>query len=379
MPHVPRSAAAASLSSGAIVGIGVPSAVVLFVVFALLLTRFAKWQDLRRRAAIGPANGVSFLVGVAPRVAGYIPLGLPVLPPVLSRPGSFTLGAPGENETGYGNGNPGSSADVVQTPKHNTMAVRRPLQYVRKASWIDEDALHGPPMASPEKRNKGNNKKRNKLFFGGLGLSYHLVKAQERLAGILQRDADAVSPQSRRAEGPRKVRVQHADLAEHGSAHHGFVARLPSDVVHIPKQRDSDAALEAAPQQTASSPSRKVPRPPAQSITDVELAGILRSTAERLQQDGGSRRSRRQTMMMMPQGGGSSTVHVAAMLGGRGNAAQDNYLTVASSRTARSGVFDDKSTESGPAKSQKSAPAAMSSASLCAELEGCSPKPPPPQ
>ncbi|RYP22353.1 hypothetical protein DL765_001705 [Monosporascus sp. GIB2] len=453
MPHVPPSAAAASLSGGAIVGIGVPSAVVLFVVFALLLTRLAKWQDRRCRAATGPASGVSFLVGVAPRVAGGgatgpkrlrkksraeggggagrrsaemadildIPLGLPVLPPVLSRPGSFTLGplfgdgAADENGSGNGNGNPRPSADVVQTPKQNTTAVRRPLQYVRKASWIDEDALHGPPMASPEKRNKGKNKK-SKLFFGGLGLSWslserlptwrrdevteiirsptlpftddggghgapqrqvrdrHLAKAQERLAGVLQRDvdADAASSQPGRAEGPRRVCVQHTDLAEHGSAHHGFVARLPSGVVHIPKQRGSDAALEAAP-------SQKVPRPPAQSTTDMELAGILRSTAERLQQDGGSRRTRRQTMMMVPQGGGSSTAHVAVMLGDRGNSAQDKYLTVASSRTARSGVFDDRSAESSPTKSQKSAPAVMSSASPCAELEGCSPKPLPPQ
>ncbi|RYP67674.1 hypothetical protein DL770_008570 [Monosporascus sp. CRB-9-2] len=454
MPHVPRSAAAASLSSGAIVGIGVPSAVILFVVFALLLTRLAKWQDRRRRAAIGPASGVSLLgvadgeaagpkrlrkkssveggVGGGRRSAEMadildIPLRLPVLPPVLSRPGSFTLGpligdgAEGENGNGIEDANPRSSADAVQTPKYTT-PIRRSLQDVRKASWIDEDALHGPRMASPEKRNKGNNKKKkSKLFFGGLGRSLserlstwrrdevteiigsptlpctdeggecgttqrqvrdsHLAKAQGRLAGVLQRDmdADAVSPQSGRAEGPRKVCVQHADPAEHGLAHHGLVVTLPSDVVHIPKQRDSGAALEAAQQQTALSP-QKVPRHPAKSTADVELAGILRSTAERLQQDGGSRSMRRQTMMVMPQGGDSSTVHVAVMLGGRGNVDQDNYLTVASSRTARRGVFDNRSTGSSPAKSQKSAPAVMSSSSSSyAELEGCGPKPPPQQ
>ncbi|RYP43236.1 hypothetical protein DL768_010030 [Monosporascus sp. mg162] len=451
MPHVLRSAAAASLSSGAIVGIGVPSAVVLFVLFALLLTRLAKWQDRRRWAAIGPASGASFLRVAGGEAAGPkrlrkkssveggvgggrrnaemadildIPLGLPVLPPVLSRPGSFTLGplirdgAEGENGNGNGDANPRSSADALQTPKYTT-PIRRSLQEVRKASWIDEDALHGPRMASPNKRNKGNNKK-SKLFFGGLGLGRslserlsmwrrdevteiigsptlpctdageygspqrqvrdsRLAKAQERLAGVLQRDvdADAVSPQSGRAEGLRKVCVQHADLAEHGSAHHGLVVMLPSDVVHIPKQRDSGAALETA-QQTASSP-QKVPRPPAKkSTTDMELVGILRSTAERLQQDGGSKSVRRQTMATMPQGGDSSTVHVAVTLGGRGNAAQDNYLTVASSRTARSGVSEDRSTESSPTKSQKSAPAVMSlSSSSCAELEGCSPKPQP--
>ncbi|RYP67606.1 hypothetical protein DL771_007158 [Monosporascus sp. 5C6A] len=454
MPHVPRSAAAASLSSGAIVGIGVPSAVVLFVVFALLLTRLAKWQDRRcRRFAMGPSSGVLFL-GAAPRVAGSevagpkrlrkkssveggrrggrrsaemadildIPLGLPVLPPVLSRPGSFTLGPligdRAEGESGNGDANTRSSADAVQTPKYTT-PIRRSLQDIRKASWIDEDALHGPRMASPEKRNKGNNKKkRNLLFFGGLGLGRslserlstwrreevteiigsptlpctdddgeygapqrrvwdgHLAKAQERLAGVLQRDVDAeaVSPQSGRAEGPRKVCVQHADLAKHGSAHHGLVVTLPSDVVHIPKQRCSGAALEAARQQTASSP-QKALRPPAKSTTDVELAGILRSTAERLQQDGGSRSTRRQTMMMAAQGGDGSTVHVAVTLGGRGNAAQDNYLTVASSCAPIVQHAASGSTESSPAKSQKSAPAVMSS-SCCAELEGCTPKPP---
>ncbi|RYP34324.1 hypothetical protein DL767_004318 [Monosporascus sp. MG133] len=458
MPHVPRSAAAASLSSGAIVGIGVPSAVLLFVVFALLLTRLATWQDRRRPAAIGPASGVPFLGVAGSEAAGPKRLrkkssvksgvgggrrsaemadildttfGLPVLPPVLSRPGSFTLGpligdgAEGENRNGNGDASPRLSADAIQTPKYTT-PMRRSLQDVRKASWIDEDALHGPRMAPPNKRNKGTNKK-SKLFFGGLGLGRslserlsmwrrdevteiigsptlpctddgeyrtpqrqvrdcHLVKAQERLAGVLQRDvdADAVSPQSGRAEGLCKVCVQNADLAEHGSAHHGLVVTLPSDAVHIQKQRGSGVALEAAQQQMGSLP-QKVPRPPAKGTTDVELAGILRSTAERLQQDGGSRSTRRQTMMMMPQGGDSSTVHVAVMLGGRGNAAQDNYLTVASSRTARSGVFDDRSTESISSKSQKSAPAVMSSSSSssssssCAELEGCSPKPPPPQ
>ncbi|KAJ2967302.1 hypothetical protein NUW58_g10487 [Xylaria curta] len=93
---------------------------------------------------------------------------------------------------------------------------------------------------------------------------------------------------------------------------------------------------------------------PRQSNTDAELQAILRRTAERLQD--GSRSARRQTLMLppsAPSGLPGPTRRGLSQEGGFGN-----------DHSRLSGMAPS------PARSQKSAPAAVP----CSELEGCSPR-----
>ena len=472
-----------TMSTGLIIGIAVPCGIAFFMVLGLLL----EWVSRRSDVDVCPASGVSFAVGTETEAAtemcrrnttpkrlrkksiaaseryadnvgsaeGVVEivsetkleaaerereregeLGKdgrlsipPILPPVLSRPGSFTIGPLIADERdgaeSWRGDAAGSSRSSVDAKKQRQKApTRKSTHDIRKTTWIDEDALHGPPMASP-RRNKGKKRESGGLL-SALGRSLsrklswraevteiirsptlpyteaggpasparrvpdrRLAEAQDRLAGVLDRDLGAnkmtihAVSSSQVVTSPRKVCVQEpGPLAGRGS-HCGFIVSIPSDNVHNPKYRNSKnsvsasstggntaEALEATQrlagsarvpvsvplpvpaaiqqlqmQQQTPSPVTTPHRRPrsTKSATDADLAGILRSTAERLQ----DRRmaARRQTMQPA--------------------SSQTSFLSVA--RVAR--ALEGASVESSPAKSQKSAPAVMS----CAELEGCSP------
>lgn len=503
MPYLPRLASTgaarsditkrSSLSNAAIIVIAIASAAAFFVCLALLLIRIANWQERRRGpvTAICPASGVSFLVGVEPDAAGseagrsnrlrkksFVSerhtydnndartgsrgtsvetgemdreredgrLGVPppVLPPVLSRPGSFTFGLfGGDGVDRDANANASASAKSsteTQRQKKYNKSTRKSLQdRHRTPSWIDEDALHGPLMApSPSRKNKGI-KKNSRFLSLGRSLSRRLswrreevieiihrsptlphtkmeqeqkqqesseseiptrrvrdarlAAAQERLAGVLQRDPNivvaAVSPQQPQPE-EFVAQPGGSSLLRHES-HTGFIVGMPSDSVHNPKHRNSaaEAALEATEQLAGSArvPVSSVPQPQPQSqqsqqvqispqrpqqptraiksATDAELAGILRSTAERLQDRRPSGSLRRRTMASQGMGTGIRFAEMSTTTDDR-----DSVLHAPTTRV-RGSVFDI-SAESSPAKTPKSAPAVMSS---YAELEGCSPNP----
>ena len=244
---------------------------------------------------------------------------------------------------------------------------------------------------------------------GALGRDADLNAGSDRAAITMPMTISTVQSQVVSVSTPRKVCVQEPGVTGPGRGSHcGFIVGVPSDSVHNPKYRSSNnsnknnsnngngnnsnhnnnsnnddnnanangmdymtEALEAAQrlaggarvpisvpvpqsqqqqQQSTSTPSpHRRPRS-AKSATDADLAGILRSTAERLQ-DGG-RSVRRQTIAPVPQSQSQ---------------ANGSFLSAAHAK----GYYQDgASAESSPAKSQKSAPAVMS----CAELEGSTPR-----
>ncbi|KAI1084195.1 hypothetical protein F5B20DRAFT_593299 [Whalleya microplaca] len=395
-----------TLSTGAIVGIAIGGAIVIFAALAPLVFYIARRQDRRHAAAVDTLTGspVRAQAGSPRRLRKksliaeptFVPevvmanphSSLPVLPPVLSRPGSFTMGSFGGEGSNNGKGSGRNSADGrMQRPKSRSPEKQKGYDVYenrRKTSWIDEDALHGPRIASPKKAKR-------KASWLGTGLGRSLSRSlsfRKRAAELMasptlpwpeagfgkptqsnskghpgnaihdmHKAQTPMAPQpvlQQVAASPRKAYV-HVSVPD-PSRSPGYISRPPSNVIHNPRQRNS-VALEAAEQLaggarvpdpfTVNGPQTpgQVQRPPRmkQHATETELTEILRMTAERLQD--GNRSARRQTMMVP----------------GSGRSREDDYASLRG-EPSYSGATS-------PAKSQKSAPAAI----IYSELEGSSP------
>ncbi|KAI1485876.1 hypothetical protein F5X96DRAFT_689748 [Biscogniauxia mediterranea] len=206
-------AAAPSLSLGAIIGIAVGGSVILFAALTPVLILLAKWQDRRRAdasaivaaccpissstfAAIATRNGhhleddrtavkegvprrlrkksvaseqilFDAAMGTASGEGGGIRRGsVPVLPPVVSRPGSFNFIDPFAVARPQDESDDGSGIMVKKQRSPDKQRGYMIYQNRRKTSWIDEDALHGPRISSPK---KGGVAKRNPSWVANFG------------------------------------------------------------------------------------------------------------------------------------------------------------------------------------------------------------------
>jgi len=462
MLHSPayRSVAAApatmALSSGAIAGIAIAGSVALMLLIGPVLIQIAKWQERQHEPALCPVSSVSFSedgqqVSLPPkRLRKKVPvsqgaddsdevrddasggggggergmrlgkrLSFPVLPPVFSRPGSFILGNPFSfslNEgpgDGSGDGTspqesvPQSRTDAYEQEERRHEIAEKRRGYIihqnrRKASWIDEDALHGPRVSPTKKSNK-----RRASWLGENGLTRTLsrklslcrhcpsqrtrsptlpstVTGQGRgfvngaLTGPLENRSAGDTDHVQRTRqlsgeidmGPRLTAQQHeaqgtSPMNNLAVGHVRMVQPRPQ-LLPVPagalsdSRSRRDAALNAAqqlagrarvPSVDVTNNAQIIPRSQ-QNGADAELQAILRRTAERLQD--GTRSARRQTMNL-PMPLSSSGFPEQAWGGGSREC------------TCCNGHTDMVPS---PAKSQRSAPAVM----LYSELEGSSPR-----
>ncbi|KAI0427335.1 hypothetical protein F5Y09DRAFT_344814 [Xylaria sp. FL1042] len=335
-------------------------------------------------------------------------LSLPNLPSIFSSPGNwrisgpFTSNRPWDSETGddtngsgsengarAGTGGYGHGEPMYESPeKHRGYVI---YQNRRKTSWIDEDTLHGPRV-SPKK-----NAKRKSSWFPGNELTRSLSRhlsfrrlgapelARSPTLPCIETSQDqplggkgVISEQSLTSRKTRSTENEYT-LREYGTqAEPRFPVRQPlqqgGSLNSFPKAQPLGAAIPSsqghsntvmnAAQQLAGR--ARVPSVDAatngqrysrfqQSNTDADLQAILRRTAERLQD--GNPSTRRQTLMLPSSSSSSRWPDQPAK-----DSSQD------------CGCGKDHAqpcdTTPSPARSQKSAPAAVS----YSELEGCSPK-----
>ncbi|KAF3061170.1 hypothetical protein GL218_03282 [Daldinia childiae] len=171
-----------ALSTGAIAGIAVGGAVLLFAALAPLLLKLARKQD-QRRASVFPdvavESGDTTTNEAGPRrlrkksfIGEQVAVmmdkddevgmeesrsrrsSLNVISPARTRPGSFS----------GGDGSARGSVDTQQGQKPRSPDKERGYdmyQHRRKTSWIDEDALHGPTVTSPKKSKQKHRRKRH--------------------------------------------------------------------------------------------------------------------------------------------------------------------------------------------------------------------------
>ncbi|KAI2622146.1 hypothetical protein GGS26DRAFT_249423 [Hypomontagnella submonticulosa] len=404
-----------ALSTGAIAGIAVGGAVVLFAALAPLLIKLARKRNRQHASAFALPEEAIDETGiaaddVAPRrlrkksivseraatmivdkedddvgreEGGSRHSSLQISPQRL-RQGSFT----------------GSGRGSIDTQSQKTKSPDKELgygmyQHRRKTSWIDEDALHGPTITTP-KKTKQKHKRRVSWFDGGLGRSLSRLSTRSGMG-----DASPTLPYTESAVGQLDATMESAGEHNPGQATQGgqfngyatprqsqtytspqkaylaitnpdpspksnSLTKSPPDIIHNPRYRNK-VSFQAAQQLAGGArlpapiniPQGQIPRPPVlkHSHTETELAQILRMTAERLQD--GHRSSRRQTMMAPYHPGKIATGGMLPSQGGRTD-------------------FSDGSSDRGdisPVKSHKSAPATLSYAER-AELEGCLPKSP---
>ncbi|KAI8960131.1 hypothetical protein F5Y11DRAFT_279714 [Daldinia sp. FL1419] len=408
------------LSTGAIAGIAIAGAVILFAALAPLLIKLAKKQDRRRVSAfpeVAVESGDMLTNDSGPRrlrkksiigeqVAAMMDKDDEVgMEESKSRRSSLNVNSPSRTRPGSLTGGEGSGRGSVDTQKVRSPEKERGYdmyQHRRKTSWIDEDALHGPTMTSP-RRAKQKHKRKVSWFDGGLGrslsrlstrsgigeksptLPYTEGGTEEQLSTPVddndeQRMSDA--PQDANFTGytatPRQSQHQSqlytSPQKTYGpsnnpspvSVSNSSPSKSPPDIIHNPRYRNR-VSFQAA-QQLAGGARLPAPisvpqgqQPQKQPIikhsaTDTELTEILRMTAERLQD--GNRSTRRQTLMVPPYTPGRPI----------NGANQGNYYGYVdlSYVTPDQGDGGDVS----PVKSHKSAPATLS----YAELEGSTPK-----
>ncbi|KAI1812873.1 hypothetical protein GGS20DRAFT_513098 [Poronia punctata] len=423
-----------TLSTGIIVGVAIAGSAVLMLLVGPILIQVAKWQDRQRAAAACPVSSLSFAEHGVPQIPRRLQkrgsalghfelsygskrggrvgrrLSLPVLPPVFSRPPSFNFGIPfsGSRNTGDGRGNDSSrSGSMVRPPlsihapsqQQRTRESAEKLhgytiyQQRRKASWIDEDALHGPRISPSRSEGRAS-------WLSGRGIRRTL----SRQFSLRRHGASGVTPsptlpctetgqgreilarESAASLENRGIVVdghkmgQSAEVVEirghlHVNPHEARVRlvqqrlpRMPATSAARPgSQSRREAVLEAAEQLAgrARVPSVEMAANGTQSSrlqhsrTDTELQAILRRTAEKLSD--GTRGARRQTAFL-PTPTPTPTSPVSR-LPGQVQADKDPVHDCATGY-ARSGDMTPS-----PAKSQRSAPAVI----LHAEPERMSP------
>ncbi|OTA67765.1 hypothetical protein K449DRAFT_183948 [Hypoxylon sp. EC38] len=207
-----------AISTGAIAGIAVGGAVVLFAALAILLMKLAKRQDRRRASSVSPSE--------FPEIAAETGAGGPKrlrkrsivseqhvaitvdkeddetgmeesrsrrsslqVSPARTRPGSFSMGNGSGGGSGSRNGSARNSVDTqmgVQVHKTRSPEKQRGYgmyQHRRKTSWIDEDALHGPTITCPQKT-KQKHRRRVSWFDGGLARSLSRLSTRSGISEV---------------------------------------------------------------------------------------------------------------------------------------------------------------------------------------------------
>ncbi|KAI1272825.1 hypothetical protein F5Y07DRAFT_284747 [Xylaria sp. FL0933] len=413
-----------ALSSGAIVAMTVGGSVFIFLlIIGPVLVYRAKRQDRDRAADFPTSNfvevgdikgsrrlrkktaseGVAYSVTTdADSIAAPTKhLSVPNLPSIFSSPGNWRISGPftsnrpwdseigdDANSNGGENGVRAGTDGYSQSPeKHRGYVIN---QNRRKTSWVDEDTLHGPRV-SPKK----NGKRKSSWFPGNeltRSLSRHLsfrrygapeLARSPTLPCIETRQEQALGSRGTMPEEPlanRKTRSTenpHISREYETQAEPRFPVRQPLQQggslnsypkaqpigTTVPSSQSHDNMVMNAAQQLAGR--ARVPSVDAaangqrysrfqQSNTDADLQAILRRTAERLQD--GNPSTRRQTLMLSS----SSCSRWPDQTGKDSN------------RDCGCGKDHTRpgDTTPSPARSQRSAPAAVS----YSELEGCSPK-----
>ncbi|KAI1258423.1 hypothetical protein F5Y18DRAFT_356119 [Xylariaceae sp. FL1019] len=430
-----------TLSPGATSGIAVAGAILIFLVLGPVLIQLAKHAD-RQRVATCPISSLPFTENVEHSAnkrsgPGKLRKKTPVrehilehamtesttgreevksghlslpsfLPPVFSRPGSFSFpplhawktpsGSGGdtrsENHTqtrarAYTCANP--NTDLERPSAHSSPEKQRGYliaQNRRKRSWIDEDTLHGPRVWSPKNRT-GRPGNRKAGWFAGRGIPRQLTR---HLSIRNRRDIPEVAqsptlPCTETGQGrdiqsqlgtPSKIARNVYDLASEvetgprlplheNGVHIRIVSplaqaqRAPVPLSSTSSTRQRSDALIAAQQLAGRA---RVPSGPdfpnfglqkSKSSTDVELQAILQRTAEKL--GDGNRSARRQTLLLTTT---SSLPFPATVVGQR-----DGVCGCGKEHEVTSGTHPVS-----PSRSQKSAPTVL----FYSELEGCTPR-----
>ncbi|KAF3061171.1 hypothetical protein GL218_03282 [Daldinia childiae] len=409
-----------ALSTGAIAGIAVGGAVLLFAALAPLLLKLARKQD-QRRASVFPdvavESGDTTTNEAGPRrlrkksfIGEQVAVmmdkddevgmeesrsrrsSLNVISPARTRPGSFS----------GGDGSARGSVDTQQGQKPRSPDKERGYdmyQHRRKTSWIDEDALHGPTVTSP-KKSKQKHRRKVSWFDGGLGRSLSRLSTKSGIGeasptlpytetGIeeqLNTPTDSTSDQ-RMSGPPQDTNLTGYTATPRQSQHQSQVytspqklygpsnnpspgsasnspSKSPPDIIHNPRYRNR-VSFQAAQQLAGGA---RLPAPISIPQGQTLRQPILHHSATDTElteilrmtaerlQDG-NRSARRQTLMVPPY-----TPRRGLNGGIQGNH-YGGYMDFSYETPDRGDVS--------PVKSHKSAPATLS----YAELEGSTPKP----
>ncbi|KAI1768077.1 hypothetical protein GGR53DRAFT_34628 [Hypoxylon sp. FL1150] len=426
----------AALSTGAIAGIAVGGAALLFAALAPLLIKLAKRQDQRRARASAMSEGVMANLEsgqvididididaerprrlrkksvVSERATVVIDKedavgreeshsrrsSMQRVSPARTRAGSSFTGTGNES----GRGSVEAQGPMVQIQKQRSPEKQRGYglyEHRRKASWIDEDAIHGP-TTSPQRQKQ---KPKRQFSWLGHGLSRSLSRLSV-MSGTTDRMGSPTLPYTE-GGGEKQREINTTESQDNGLHNSGrytlapqlsqpqqqlvyaspqkqFVpislpnpglgsnnlAKSPPDIIQNPRFRNrvsfqaahqlAGGARLPAPISIPQMPTQRKPKLK-HSTTDTDLTEILRMTAERLQD--GHRSARRQTLMVDYRSGKPTDGGGHGYYGG-GNM----HMTIS---------YEPSSGEVSPVKSHKSAPATM----VYAELEGSPPKPQSPQ
>ncbi|OTB11725.1 hypothetical protein K445DRAFT_211746 [Daldinia sp. EC12] len=408
-----------ALSTGAIAGIAVAGAVILFAALAPLLIRLAKKQDQRRVSAFSEVvveSGDMITNETAPRrlrkksiIGEQVAVmmdkddevgmeesksrrsSLNVISPARTRPGSFS----------GGDGSRRGSVDTQQGQKPRSPDKERGYdmyQNRRKTSWIDEDALHGPTITSPRK----SKQKHNRIvswFDGGLARSLSRLSTrsgigemsptlpytetgagEQKSSPVKSTNEQRISrtPQNGNLNGytvtPRQSQRQSqlytSPQKMYGPSSNpspGSMSNSPSksppDIIHNPRYRNR-VSFQAAQQLAGGA---RLPAPVSAPQGQTQRQPILKHSATDTElteilrmtaerlQDG-HRSSRRQTLMVPPYTPGR------VLNGGIHGINYGGYIESHYETPERGDIS--------PVKSHKSAPATLS----YVELEGSTPK-----
>ncbi|KAI1096661.1 hypothetical protein F5B19DRAFT_352 [Rostrohypoxylon terebratum] len=433
-----------ALSTGAIAGIAIGGAAVLFFVVAVVLIRLARRRSRRRKSNSAFVNTVESGIEDLPKpnrlrkrsITGQVTKydkdnasEGDILPNESSR-SSFTavsqtrqgsLSLVGDESR---NGSRRGSADTANQSQNQSQITvsksRDPEKqrgygvytHRRKASWIDEDALHGPTVASPQ-RTKQKHSRMMSWFDGGLSRSLSRLSTMSGMGEISPTLPSTEAPPGASIAGqhyeaplensteqshresqqgarfsytttPSPNRHQQQQQQMYPSPHRSSYgpnsltnpgsgssnpAQSPPDITHNPRYRNR-VSFQAAQQLAGTS---RLPAPTTaqqgqvptrgrpilnHSATDTELTEILRMTAERLQD--GHMSERRQTLM---------TPYIPYTPYSTGRPMNGQYYQDGKPIDYYRDPDPTNSGDVSPVKSYKSAPATMS----YAELEGCTP------
>ncbi|KAH8664254.1 hypothetical protein BX600DRAFT_540752 [Xylariales sp. PMI_506] len=317
-PHAARqnssSGLASSLSLGAIVGIAIGGAAVLFISLSFLLVWLARRQDRQRgidtasRSTSQTSNssqhdkgdpdrptsrrlqkksfqGESTLNDDESEIGGNHSL-VPVLPPAYSRSEKYTS-LSSQSERGHQASEKQKGLDLYHARKNK--------------SWIDEDAIHGPKVSPPNRTSTSK--------FSWLGRSLSITKraGDTWTAGsptLPRTEQRSLRPDQNPAltylgnQGPKPPRPapppvplnlqSDPRVSVPGNSTDNVPPSPPkplSAVVLNPRTRERDS-LDAAQQLAGTTRVPSAAKPTHRSkhsVTDSDLSEILRMTAERLQ------------------------------------------------------------------------------------------------
>ncbi|KAI1370871.1 hypothetical protein F4677DRAFT_338903 [Hypoxylon crocopeplum] len=196
--------ASMALSTGAIAGIAVGGAVVLFAALASLLVKIARRRERRRASEFPEASMESGAAEPGPKrlrkksvvgdqVTSIIDKedevgreesrsrhsSIHIPSPARTRQGSLSRSSFAAD--GSGRGSTDTQLQKQRSPeKEKGYGV---YQHRRKTSWIDEDALHGPTITSPKKA-KQKHRRKVSWFDGGLGRSLSRLSTRSGMGEV---------------------------------------------------------------------------------------------------------------------------------------------------------------------------------------------------